>query len=155
MGGVDKNDQLVSYCRTPARGKKWYFPIVGYCLDLAVVNSYLLYQRHADQLGQKQLIKSCKEFRMEISKSLRCVEKQRGRPSNTGVKKRNLIKSPTYRPPNDVRYDNESHWPVLVENIGRCKLCADGKTKFMCFKCELHLCLKADRNCFVYFHSRK
>ena len=45
MGGVDLHDMLVQLHRSPTRSRSWYYPIIGYCIDLAVVNSWFLYKR--------------------------------------------------------------------------------------------------------------
>lgn len=37
-------------------------------------------------------------------------------------------------------------------NAQRCKLCKNYKTVFYCIKCEMHLCCKKDRNCFLKYH---
>ena len=44
MGGVDLSDSHVARCRTSIRGKKWYFPIFIFLLDLSVSNAWVLYR---------------------------------------------------------------------------------------------------------------
>ena len=45
MGGVDKSDQLLSYYGfNHHRSTKWYKRAIFHILDLAIVNSYILYQ---------------------------------------------------------------------------------------------------------------
>lgn len=160
MGGVDLHDQLVAAHRVPTRSKRWYFPILGYLLDLAVVNSYLLYRRDNKLLDvpPKDInFKCAKDFRLSISSSLRCVERQReGRPlGQKFVQKNKLIKSPTYRPSDEVRYDGINHWVIFSDTTVRCKNCTQGKTAMKCSKCDLNLCCKSDRNCFVDYHKKK
>lgn len=67
MGGVDKSDMMVALNRLPTRARRWYIPFIGYFIDLALVNSYLVYQRQAVQLKKKQEISTCKEFRQQVS----------------------------------------------------------------------------------------
>ena len=41
MGGVDRLDQNISNYRVAIRGKKWYFPIICYLLNVTVNNAWL------------------------------------------------------------------------------------------------------------------
>ena len=43
MGGVDKSDQLMSYYSFGHRTVKWWCRVFFHLLDMAVVNSYILY----------------------------------------------------------------------------------------------------------------
>lgn len=160
MGGVDLSDQYVAEHPTPAKSsRRWYFPIVGYLIDLAVSNSYLLYRRDCKLLqknGTDIEFKTAKDFRIDVSKSLRCQESHERITINQHfVRPKHLIKSPTYRPANEVRYDGENHWPIFSDSFNRCKNCTKGKTSMICSKCRLNLCCKSDRNCFLEFHTRK
>lgn len=59
------------------------------------------------------------------------------------------------RPMNEIRYDAVNHWPELdgKKTGARCKNenCKQ-KSQFFCSKCEVHLCLTKDRNCFKKYH---
>ncbi|KAH8042576.1 hypothetical protein HPB51_024629 [Rhipicephalus microplus] len=44
MGGVDRADQLPAFYRNDLKTKKWYKRVVFHLLDLAIVNSWLLYR---------------------------------------------------------------------------------------------------------------
>lgn len=66
---------------------------------------------------------------------------------------RNIIKKPVVaRPTESVRYDGIDHFPKTVAK-NRCRLCKDGKTIFMCTKCNMRLCILKHRNCFYSFHK--
>lgn len=59
------------------------------------------------------------------------------------------------RPPHESRYDCSNHWPEMHGST-RCK--KEGctfKTHFRCSKCNVSLCITADRNCFKAFHILK
>ena len=43
MGGVDMSDWKVEKYRCAIKSKKWYFFIFTHCLDVAVVNTSILY----------------------------------------------------------------------------------------------------------------
>ena len=51
MGGVGLADMLISLYRTPWKSTRWYLRVLVHCLDIAKVNAWLLYRRHADQLN--------------------------------------------------------------------------------------------------------
>lgn len=62
MGGGDRSDQKISLYRVSIRGKKWYFPLISYCIDMSVQNTWHL---HREQGNLNQL-----EFRRNIACNL-------------------------------------------------------------------------------------
>ena len=50
MGGVDLADMLISLYRTAFKTKRWYIKVIFHLVDIAKVNSWLVYRRHCDQL---------------------------------------------------------------------------------------------------------
>ena len=48
MGGVDHLDWLVQKYRTGVRSKKWYFSLFTNCLDVALVNAWILHSMGAE-----------------------------------------------------------------------------------------------------------
>ncbi|KAK3926008.1 PiggyBac transposable element-derived protein 3 [Frankliniella fusca] len=122
IGGVDLSDQYVAENSVPTRSKRWYFPIFGYKIDLALANSYIQYVKDDELLGLVPELKTSKDFRLEVSKSLRTVESHRGRPTTAKAAKKNLIQSPSYRPSEETRLDGLNHWPTS-ERTRRKKIC--------------------------------
>lgn len=59
------------------------------------------------------------------------------------------------KPFEEFRYDGLGHWPEIdsKKNASRCKNenCTF-KTHFYCSKCNVHLCIRPNRNCFKQFH---
>ncbi|KAL1247940.1 hypothetical protein QQF64_023316 [Cirrhinus molitorella] len=52
----------------------------------------------------------------------------------------------------EVRLDRIDHWPVM-EKKGRCKYPGcKGIIRMKCSKCDTHLCITSERNCFLEFH---
>ena len=70
MGGVDLLDSLLGLHRTNVRSKKWYHRIFFHCMDMVVVNSWLLYRRvHVqNQLNVASL--SLADFKADLAESL-------------------------------------------------------------------------------------
>jgi len=138
---------LVQLNRLPTRSRRWYLPLIGYMVDLSLINSWLLYRRHVESLGQPHRVLPSKEFRLAVSKSLRGAPKQH-------IKKvaKKLIQEPRgFRPDSSVRFEGQ-HSPIYGDKQARCKLCCDGKTKVKCPKCQVYLCFTPLRNCFQHFH---
>ncbi|KAK7880575.1 hypothetical protein WMY93_032787 [Mugilogobius chulae] len=134
ISGIDLSDMLVHLYKTPAKSRRWYFPLFGYALDLCISNSWLVYKRDCDLLMEKPM--SLKMFRLAVAHSLKQVNKPAprvGRPSSTSpppqmyCEKKRLPPRPP-QPQPDIRYDNYGHWPLHTDNRGRCSLCPKGKT---------------------------
>lgn len=77
---------------------------------------------------------------------------------NNDTKKLNTAnekRSREIRPPHELRYDQRSHFPKFdsKENPTRCKKENCGlRTHMYCVKCNVHLCISRDRDCFKDFH---
>lgn len=157
MGGVDKADMLLELYRINMKSRKWYMRIVYWCLGVAVVNGWLLYRRHQDQLGKKYEY-SLLRFQADAASAL-CkagkMEKKKGRPSAESSLERKTKKyKVSTTPVLDIRYDNIAHWPDYETKQGRCKFCPKGYAHIYCKKCNAYLCLTPKRNCFKDFHSK-
>lgn len=165
MGGVDLLDQMIGLYRIYIRSRKWTLRVIFHAVDLAVVNSWFEYRRDCERLQvpkKKQL--ELLDFRLYLADCLckvgkEAVNNKRGRPSSgTPEPTRNKItkRNDEIRPLPDVRHDTVDHLPFLDGNQEgkRCKYNkCNKKTHFYCKKCNVHLCIKKDRNCFVGFHK--
>ena len=71
------------------------------------------------------------------------------------IPKQSVIKS-CKRPPDDLRFDSMDHFPVWDTKRQRCKFrdCFESFSFIKCSKCNVHLCLNKERNCFISFHMR-
>ena len=49
MGGVDLCEMLMALYRIKLGTKKWYIHLVYYCINVAIVNAWLLYKRYCQQ----------------------------------------------------------------------------------------------------------
>lgn len=155
MGGVDLQDSLLGLYRCSIRSKKWYHRIFYHMLDVAVVNSWLLYRRIQKQLEKPDKM-SLLDFKTDVANALCNVGKQatkRGRPSVENIeppKSRRFIEP---KPSNEVRQDSFDHWPELTKERERCKKTGcKGKSRVRCTKCKVHLCFYSKTNCFRSFH---
>ena len=65
MGGVDRNDQMQQYYETSRRARKWWRYLFWFCLDVTIVNAYILMQIADKHPHLTQL-----EFRIELVNAL-------------------------------------------------------------------------------------
>lgn len=162
MGGVDILDAYLAYYRTHIRSKKYYLRLFFHLLDLAVVNSWLLYRRDCDSLAvPRHKQKDQLAFKLALASYL-CKHgkiasgEKRGRPSSIQREYQNKKKrGPTKPIPEvEIRRDQTGHFPVVMETRQRCKRpSCKGQTVFKCIKCQVHLCLNKNSNCFMEFHE--
>lgn len=130
MGGVDRCDQNISLYRTNIRGKKWYFSLICYCLDLMVQNAWQLHKMQNGSLDQLT-------FRRRIALAIletNGESRKRGRPSSLEN--------------TDSRFDRIDHLVTSQEKQTRCRVCHK-KVKTKCLKCDVALHI----DCFVPYHK--
>ncbi|KAF0752616.1 piggyBac transposable element-derived protein 3-like [Aphis craccivora] len=51
MGGVDILDQLISCYRILIRSRKWIFSMAMHEFDIAIINSWIQYNKEAEQIN--------------------------------------------------------------------------------------------------------
>lgn len=167
MGGVDLMDSLLGRYKIKMRSRKWYLRIFYHLVDLSVINAWLLYLRVMKEKGDDGKTTKLKlaEFRLELGETMCRMGKyektKRGRPSLTPSpvgpvkKKKSLAVSAV---PQDVRYDQLSHWIVHTDRSckQRCKMTGwKGFSVFECNKCKVALCVNKKNNCFYLYHNKQ
>jgi len=70
MGGVDLSDMLLELYKVNHRSKKWYMRIGYWCINVTVVNSWLLYRRDHKQLFERTKHMPRISFQLDIAKEL-------------------------------------------------------------------------------------
>ncbi|KAK3923098.1 PiggyBac transposable element-derived protein 3, partial [Frankliniella fusca] len=154
MGGVDLHDMLVELYRSPSRARRWYMNLFSYMMDLASVNSWLLYRRHAKMLGAK-CDYSLKSFKLAVSTSLRANSEKVCLDAGGRVRAQTIQRPRGYRPDDSIRYDGNHHFPSFRTSQRRCKFCKNGWTTVLCVRCDVSLCFVPTRQCFTHFHFNK
>lgn len=156
MGNVDLLDSNIGRFRIRMKSRKWYFRLFYHLVDLAVINSWILHRRVAEQKNETAMTQ--KKFRVDLLQSLLKIgpkPQKRGRPRSTDIveEKRVKYKASTL-PTQDIRKDPLHHWPVWRQKRTTCKFpdCR-GYTYVACEKCTVNLCLNKDKNCFKAFHN--
>jgi hypothetical protein len=141
MGGVDKSDQMLLYYGFSHRSVKWWKRVFFHLLDVALVNSHILYKA-ATRSRMTQL-----DFRLSVAKKL-----------TEGLERpRHRHHSPAPQLP--VRL-TERAFPEPIANGKRadCKVCSvrgagqRHQTGYRCKLCHTPLCLYP---CFERYHTLK
>lgn len=160
MGGVDLADRMLSVCPNRYRTKKWTQRMFSHMVDLACSNAWLLFKKHklAAQVPLKK-IPQLRAFKLGLGEvlldsyagtsdaelsgddDLERVGNKRGRP-------------PTVETPSEKsRKRGANHMPEITDHQRKCRNCHKMKTTVRCVYCDINLCLRKDRNCFLEFHS--
>ena len=164
MGGIDKSDMLVHLYKTPLKARRWYLKLFGYCIDVTIVNSWLVYRRDCEELNIKYI--SLKKFRLSVSEFMRCQKPTIRRPTRTSMAPAHAFEMPQAvrgqkadMPTENVRLDYTTfHAPQVVKQRLSCKLCSTKdnlrRSQIVCSVCKVSLCLNNTRNCFNMFHTK-
>lgn len=162
MGGVDLLDSFIGRYHITMKSRKWTMRLFYHFLDLATINSWIMYKKVHQIKGDNKLLNLGK-FRLEVADTLCQIGlpangAKRGRPSGGSIQGQLELKK--FRgpaqpiPTKDVRLDQTSHWAVWLDKQQRCKFpnCS-GHTFKLCQKCLVSLCDTKKSNCFYKYHN--
>lgn len=145
MGAVDRTDHFVSSYQFMRRTRKWYRKMFFWLIEIAIINSYILYKINRMQSNLKPM--SHFAFRKSLVTSL-VAERVSTRP----LRKKGR---PNQGPP-DQRLDGRPHFPGKTSKGRRCVVClANGvrkETVYMCETCDARPALHPEV-CFKVFHT--
>ena len=157
MGGVDRFDQLKSTYTVGRRSKKWWLRIFYFLMDASITNAFILSQKNGINLTHF-------EFRVALARGLVGGYSNRKRRSTMAdyiVRKKVALAETTRQKALHVvaeerRFMNVGeHMPCPLPTYKRCRLCStkanDKRSKIMCQKCEVPLCIVP---CFYAFHQQ-
>lgn len=150
MGSVDKIDMQISFVECARKSLKWYKKLFFHILDLALFNSYILYQVRA---GEKPPFS---KFRLnvvqQVMEDYHIPHLPRGRAVTVDNPLRLIQRHfPSPVPPTAAQKSRTQR---------RCHVCSMTKlrkrqrkdTRFMCAECNVALCVYP---CFRNFHTLK
>ena len=138
MGGTDRMDQNINAYRISIRGKKWWWCLFTWLLDVSINNAWLLSKAKGDNYSQLQ-------FRRAIVKAYL---------SRYGTPPKGAGRKPAATPDTlEKRYDRLDHFaePTNENKKRRCAYegCKSiGRTQSK--KCDVGLCVK----CFAAYHTK-
>lgn len=151
MGYVDKADMMKSTYQINRKSKKWWPRILWHFVDVAVVNSFIIYKQRLSDGSNVDL----KSFRLSIVSGLvgaKTENPRKGRP--VGEKPVSSFKPNV---PLEKRWDQAAHMPKHG-NSRRCALCStradQHRTRWSCSTCDVGLCLNDKKNCFGKYHCK-
>lgn len=161
MGGVDLMNQMISYYRISIRSKKWTLRFITHFIDFAIVQSWIEYKKDCEKSKiPKRKVMDLLEFRMNLADQLvyfKSPPKRIARITLDDVrsKQKRLDKSRERRTDENIRYDGFDHFPEYSKNRLRCKLeSCNSKSQVFCSKCNVHLCLNLNHNCYLEYHMK-
>ena len=139
MGGTDQMNQNINTYRIGIRGKKWWWSLFTWTVDVSIQNAWILAQGKGYKLDQLA-------FRREIAMSY--LLRFQHHPQGAGRKRKSCPGE------TDMRYDNAGHLvqPVHGNKRRRCQAencCSQARSE--CSKCKVGLCVQ----CFIEYHTKK
>ena len=160
------SDMLVQLYHTPMKAKRWYLRLFAYCLDLSVTNAWLCYRRDCKALGETKGL-TLKEFKIKIfrfSRNRKPVLHRRLRSLSSSPGSSNTCDIPkpirghrSHAPDASLRFDYSLMHAPIYNTRQICKHCSRNgniiRSNIVCKVCKVHLCLNADRNCFLEYHQ--
>ena len=151
MGGVDRNDQLLSYYGFAHRTVKWWKRLFLHLLDIAVINSYTMY---TESRQDKRLL-THKEFRISLAKALLF---QSGEPVEALPHQPGLVETQPYLRLTERHFlEHTPSLPCGQPQCYECSVCTYKKgrgrvrTTFRCKQCQVALCVVP---CFELYHTK-
>ena len=143
MNGTDLMDQLkVCYENDRRYPGKFYLRLFFDLLDIAVVNSFIVFSKITEGQPNNSAAKTLLKFKVAVAKGL---------VSNYCSRVRTQRRIPRIG-------TDEEHVPTRLDynERGRCKLCTkrkiDSRTVFFCEPCGVNLCHTTTKHCFVDWH---
>ncbi|KAK7135409.1 hypothetical protein R3I94_014163 [Phoxinus phoxinus] len=166
MGGIDKSDMLVHLYRTPKKSKRWYMRMFAYSVDISLTNAWVFYRRDCKAIGFLEGL-SLKIFRIQVFREASSQRSLTSHPRRSSASQGSLSTSvaiPTpvrghrsTNPAIHVRFDMSLFHAPDYTNQQTCKYCSRKgnimRSNVVCRVCKVHLCLNADRNCFLKYHE--
>ena len=153
-GGVDSFDQLASSYRLLRRSKKSRRCIFYALIEVATINSFILFQEFRRENGGLECPASYSQFKFRAN-----LVRQ---PANIGMEDPPPV--PTHgRKRTHAEMERLDHLPICNENRGDCIVCcrntkAAVKTSFTCSErrnarnMPAYFCIEVDRQCFHDYH---
>ena len=136
MSGVDRSDQMINKYNSLRKTDKYWKTIFYHLLDIARVNSFILFRSHTGNRRVNQL-----DFNLELIRQLSSITNETLHPMHH---------------PQSLKTDHPAI-VVPLDSKKNCKRCYERtkkqvKTTFSCSTCKLPFCLNKNRNCMASYH---
>lgn len=136
MGYFDRADCLKSYYEIDRKARKWSHPIFFHFMDVAVVNSMVIYKM-LDEVHTMNM----KQAKISLCTSLVGVAGIESRnPASSDVSRKNSKRKRII--PQGIRTSKAKHTPAIGQTYRRCNHCSTKahRTKWICSTCDVPLC---------------
>ena len=166
MGGNDISDQLRFYQTTQRKSAKWWHALFYWCLDVTLVNAYVMYKsdferacrEDPERWKKKDMLKRA-AFTTSIAEALMGIDDTRQLVDMDvagSVTRRNSARTAS----RTFACNAPMPEPVGSNAKKNCKLCyarwkVERKATVKCLCCGVHFCLNVKRNCFREWHERR
>ncbi|XP_062284308.1 piggyBac transposable element-derived protein 4-like [Scomber scombrus] len=144
MGGVDLSDAMIQYYSVRGKTMKWYKTFFYHFMDIAVVNSYILFKLLAIERGETPM--RHKRFREVLMREM--VDEAQA-----------AVAAAAPRPTLSTTCMPMYFGQTATDQRRVCVVCKDQgrkvKTPVYCSKCDVALCFTSSRNCFKDYHLRR
>ena len=154
--GVDRADQRIQYYSLDRRSRRNWLRIFFHFLNVALANSFVLYQRDHPHNNMRYLEFLSNVAEELIGRNISMNKKTRRPVTNIGTKKRKKdgrkISVST-----QIRFSNVGAHLPIVTSRRRCAYCStktrEHRSTIECSTCKVALCISNKRNCFYLFHT--
>lgn len=163
MGGVDLADRMLAVCPNRYRTRKWTQRFISHLLDLAVSNAWILFREDEINKGMRlHTILHLRMFKLELAETIMDANmhtedehsSQYGSCDESQLSSFRQRKVPVPLPSTKMRVRGAMHLPEVSAIKNKCRqIGCKKKTKILCTKCNIYLCLTYERNCFKCFHT--
>jgi len=149
MGFVDNADRLISTYKIDRKSKKWWHRLFWHFIDVTVTNSFIIFTK----INNDNFV-TLKKFRLLLVDQIVSHKL----PTKKGKKRQSAVVG-SQKPQVSIekRRSQSAHMPIHIEKPRRCALCStksnQRRTRWICNTCNVPLCLQADGNCFLNYHS--
>ena len=153
MNAVDRSDQILAKNSALRKCMRWWKTLFFHMIDIAVVNSFILFQLHRAEHPDVEDLKrpqkfSIAEYREKLVRQLAGLEE--------------YAQPPVFKPPSVEPGDFETAHIVKSSGVRKsCKVCYKATQKELkvvtycsARQCQVHLHCTQEKNCFQVWHSR-
>lgn len=147
MGSVDTSDMQISYVACARKSVKWHRKLFFHLLDIAVLNSYVLYKEKTGRNTQFH------DFRLQLIRQIVAMyskpKASRGRPNGVDNPVRLVGRHfPTPIPSTSTKQDPRKQCVVCANTAKRAKKRAE--SRYECADCNVGLCIS---DCVRDYHT--